>query len=153
MVLNKILFAIDNNTDTHTVAKFMRHMDTARSMGTLKGSFVQCIGSWEGVLEASYLMDEKDYRFLVESLGFTENQVCIMHVPGDTRQPCSLEYADKTVETMGPLDRVSKDFAMTQKGWTYVQATDTYFAVRTPSCVSCGGPASSDFCDFCINEE
>jgi hypothetical protein len=130
MMFNKILFAIDDNTDLHTVAKFMRHIDTARAMGTLKGSFVQCIGSWEGVLEASYLMDEKDYRFLVETLDFTKGQTCIMHVPGDTRQPCTLEYADKTVETTGPMKRVTKDYAMTQKGWTYVQSTNTYFAVE-----------------------
>ena len=61
-MLNKIIFAIDNNTDFHTVAKFMRHIDTARAMGYMKGGIVMATGYWEGELEASYIMDEIDYR-------------------------------------------------------------------------------------------
>ena len=33
---NTVIFAIDDNTDLHTVAKFMRHMDTAKAVHKAK---------------------------------------------------------------------------------------------------------------------
>ena len=126
-MLNKIIFAIDNNTDTHSVAKFMRHLDTKRAMGELKGGVVHCIGYWEGILEPSYMMDERDYRKFVEPMGFTSEQSCIMHVPADTRQPCTLEYYDGKIETVGPMREVSSNYALSFHAWTYVQSTGKYF--------------------------
>jgi len=128
-MLNKIIFAIDNNTDFHTVAKFMRHIDTARAMDTLKGGVVMATGYWEGELEASYIMDEVDYRKLVEPLGFTKDQACILHVPADTRQPCTLEYGEGLPnKTVGAMREVSKGEALEGNAWTYVQETNKYFS-------------------------
>lgn len=129
-MLNKIIFAIDNNTNTHAVAKFMRHVDTKRALGELQGGLVHCIGYWEGILEPSYMMDERDYRKFVEPMGFTDGQVCIMHVPGDTRQPCTLEYQDGSTETLHPMHEVSKDVAKFLNAWTYVQDTGKYFTTQ-----------------------
>jgi len=128
-MFNKVIFAIDNNTDFHIVAKFMRHVDTARSMGLVSGGIVMATGYWEGELEASYIMDEIDYRNVVEPMGFTKKQVCILHVPADTRQPCTLEYGDDTPnETIGAMREISKEEALEGFAWTYVQETDKYFA-------------------------
>ena len=129
-MLNKIIFAIDENTDTHAVAKFMRHVDTKRALGELQGGLVHCIGYWEGILEPSYMMDERDYRKFVEPMGFTDGQDCILHVPGDTRQPCTLEYSDGSTWTVGPMYEVSKDNALHLNAWTYVQSTGRYFSTQ-----------------------
>ena len=124
--LEKVVFAIDNNTDVHTVAKFMRHMDTCRAMNTLKGSFVQCIGMYNGLLEPSYMMDEADYRQLVANTDYVVLQDYILLVPRDVRQPCTLEYPDHTF-AIGPMREVSAAKAMQCSSWTYVQATNKYF--------------------------
>ena len=64
-----VIFAIDNNTDTHTVAKFMRHIDTKRALGAMKGRMVQAIGYWEGILEPSYIMRKDDYLATAKDYG------------------------------------------------------------------------------------
>jgi len=128
-MLNKIIFSIDDNTDVHVVAKFMRHMDTCRAMGTLKGSFVQCIGMYNGVLEPSYMMDERDYRQLVEPMSYAARQDCILHVPIDVRQPCTLEFSDHQF-SIGPMRQVSPEVALQLTSWTYVMATNKYFTTE-----------------------
>ena len=126
-MLNKIIFAIDNDTDVHAVAKFLHHIDVARAVGTMKGSFVPCIGCYDGMLESSYMMDERDYRKLVEPLGVTANQDCIMHVPADTRQPCTLEGPTGKTETIGAMRQVQPYDALGLAAWTYVIETSTYW--------------------------
>ena len=127
-MLNKIIFAIDDNTNTHAVAKFMRHVDTCLAMNTLKGSCVQCIGCYNGVIEPSYMMDERDYRKLVESVDYTARQEAILHVPGDVRQPCTLEFVgSKSRVTLGAMREISAAKAMQCTSWTYVMATNKYF--------------------------
>ena len=129
MHLNKVIFAIDGNATTYAVAKFMRHIDTARAMGTLKGPFVQCIGMYDGELEPSYMMDELDYLKLVAPMRFTKDQESILWVPGDTRQPCTLVcltgYTSYAV--LGPMREVTALEAFGLTAWTYVQATGKYF--------------------------
>lgn len=126
-MLNKIIFAIDNDTDVHAVAKFLHHIDVARAVGTLKGSFVPCIGCYDGMMESSYMMDERDYRNLVESIGVTAKQECIMHVPADTRQPCTLEYQEGRTQTIGAMRQVQPHDALGLTAWTYVIETSTYW--------------------------
>lgn len=120
--LEKIIFAIDNNSDTHTVAKFLRHVDTLLATGKIK-PIVHCIGHWEGVLEVSYLMDAADYRAHVEPYGFTAGQDCVLLVPGDTRQPCTLQFPCGAVEGVGPMVEIPGPIG----NWTYVPATNKYF--------------------------
>ena len=126
---NTVIFAIDDNTDLHTVAKFMRHMDTARALNELRGMFVQCIGMYNGVLEPSYMMDESDYRQLVATTDYTVWQDCILLVPRDVRQPCTLEFPDLQL-AIGPMREVSAAEAMQCSSWTYVQATNKYFTTE-----------------------
>ena len=130
-MLNKIIFAIDNNTDTHAVAKFLRHIDTCRAMNTLKGRFVHCIGCYNGVMEPSYMMDERDYRQLVERVGYTAWQESILHVPGDVRQPCTLEFlSGEPHVSLGAMREISAAEAMQCTSWTYVMATNKYFTTE-----------------------
>ncbi len=126
-MLNKVIFAIDNDTDVHTVAKFLRHIDTARAMDNMKGSFIPCVGCYDGMLESSYMMDERDYRRLVATTDFTKDQDCIMLVPADTRQPCTLESGVNNSSTIGPMRKVDALEALGLVAWTYVIETGTYW--------------------------
>ena len=127
MHLNKVIFAIDNNTNTHTVAKFMRYLDTVRAMRKMNGTVTHCIGYWEGTLEPSYMMDQTDFDVHVKDSGFVDGQDCVLHVPGDTRQPCTIVEPNGTQHSVGPMREVTASEAMKAAAWTYVQATGKYF--------------------------
>lgn len=134
MFLEKIVFAIDNNTDTHTVAKFLRLIDTKRALGDLKGSMVHCIGSWlhrvdddgKVLLEPSYMMDARDYYGVVASSGYVDDQDCVLSVPGDTRQPCSLVGPGGDRVGLSPMREVQTTDGL--DNWTYVISTGKYYS-------------------------
>lgn len=128
--LEKVVFAIDNNADTHVVAKFMRLMDTKRVMGDMKGKMVQCIGMWtdgEGRrhMEPSYMVDARDYYEIVAPSGYVALQQCVLKVPGDTRQPCTLEFPGGLTFGLKPMREIDDTDGVTD--WTYVIETGRYF--------------------------
>jgi len=131
-MLNKVCFAIDNPHDVHTVAKFMRYMDTKRVMGELTGSLIQCVGFWEGELEPSYIMNVVDYEKFVVPMNFTDNQDCVMYIPGDTRQSCTMKFRDEEqIYSLGPLKRVKHEEVHKYFSYTYLLATKTYWVTTT----------------------
>jgi len=125
--MDYVIFAIDNNTDTHTVAKFMRHIDTKRALGTMKGRMVQAIGYWEGILEPSYIMRKDDY--LAFAQGYTKGQDAVMVAPSDNRQPAYLMNSTMTdyQVTLNPIREVSAEDAKSAQGWTFNQSSNKYF--------------------------
>lgn len=128
-----VVFAIDQGTETHSVAKFLRHIDTQRAMGNMKGNMVHAIGSWKGNieqrLEPSYILCRKDYEEFVVPLGYTSGQESVMVTSQDTRQPARLLSADLSeyITTMLPVREVSAEDAMQAVGWTYNLKTNKYF--------------------------
>lgn len=128
MFNEKVCFAIDNNHDLHTVAKFTRTLDTQRALGELSGSVIQCVGYWEGELEASYLVDRKDYDVWVKNSGYVDDQACVMLIPGDTRQPCSLLFTNGTQVNIDALREVEGPDGL--DAWTYVLETKKYFTTQ-----------------------
>ena len=131
MFNEKVIFAIDDGQDIHTVAKFTRLMDTKRACGYLQGSVKPCIGLWEGILEASYLMDSVDYKAFVQDSGYVDNQECVLIVAGDTRQPCCLadplDISDRAANSAGPMCQVDFAAATEHGAYTYVIETGRYF--------------------------
>ena len=119
-----VIFAIDLPHDTHTQARFLRHIDTQRAMGKMTGLFASCIGCYEGRLERNYMMLAVDYNKFVRDSGFVDYQECILRIPGDTRQPSRLEFKDNSCIPLGPCRKVS---SMPEGDWTYVEATDSYW--------------------------
>jgi hypothetical protein len=115
-MLERIIFAIDNDMDAHTNAKFLRHVDTKRAMMEMHPMEL-CIGCYKGQLERSYMILAKDFHHVLD---FIQNQESIMRVPGDTRQDCVLEFVEsgETVP-LGPMRRVSAAIAMLHDAWTY----------------------------------
>lgn len=125
LYLEKVVFAIDANTNVHAVAKFLRQVDTLRAMNKIK-PVVQCIGMWENVLEASYMMDKVDYDTHIAGNGYADRQECILVVAGDTRQPCHLAFLDGSTASVGPMVEIEGPVG----NWTYVPATNKYFTCK-----------------------
>lgn len=125
--MDYVVFAIDNNTDTHAVAKFMRHMDTQRAMGALKGQLVQCIGNWEGILEVSYILRRDDYTTFAKS--YTKEQEAVMIAPRDARQPASIVSPDLSthMQELGPLRSIKAHEATPDVAWTFNTISGKYF--------------------------
>ena len=71
-------------------------------------------------------MSRRDYEQLVKPLGFTANQVCVLAVPGDTRQPCALEFPDGTQECVGAMRELPKGASL-PAAWTFVESSGKYF--------------------------
>jgi hypothetical protein len=119
-MLERIIFAIDNDTDAHVVAKFLRHVDTKRAMMQMQPVEL-CVGCYKGALERSYMVLAKDFHHVAD---FVKNQESILRVPGDTRQPCVLEYLEGgSVVPLGPMRRVSASEALVQDAWTYYEGS------------------------------
>lgn len=126
--LASIVFAIDKPQDVHTQAKFLRYVDTLRAMGKLVGSVTQCIGSYQGVLERSYMMLMVDFDKHVRNSGFVSDQESFLHVPGDTRQPCVLEYQSSGVRVgLSPMASVNKEKALAGTSWTYSEQRGIFY--------------------------
>ena len=122
-----VIFAIDNPHDIHQVACFTRFIDTQRTLNRLTGGVVQCIGHWEGILEPSYMMNAVDYFEFVEKSGYVTNQICVLHVPSDTRQPCHTQPSYGMTENVGRMVKVDKSELNLVDPWTYVIETEEYF--------------------------
>ena len=124
-----VIFAIDNNKDTHAVAKFLRHMDTKRALGELKGSMVHCVGNWDGILEVSYILRRDDYLAHVLPLGFTQEQEAVMIAPSDTRQPASILSHDlgEHFQELGPVRNIAPHEATPDVAWTFNTISGKYF--------------------------
>jgi len=125
-MLEYVIFAIDGGQNLHKRKKFMHYVDTSRAMSTIS-TVHQCIGMWEGKLEVSYMMLAKDYESHVQGREYVKHQACVMRVPGDTRQPCVLEFTDGTSVSIGVMREVTSEEAMTFPAWTYVEETGKYF--------------------------
>ena len=127
--MDYVIFAIDNNTDVHTVAKFMRLIDTKRVMGEMSGDMVQCIGNWEGILETSYIMRKDDYTSIVLPAGYTNEQEAVMIAPSSRNQPATIWAADLS-EMFTALNRVREitaEEATPDVAWTFNMTTGKYF--------------------------
>jgi hypothetical protein len=128
MYLSKVIFSIDNVSSLHTMATFTRFLDTKRAMDKLVGSVTLCVGSYKGELEPSFMMNEVDFNKFIRGQYWIDDQQNILNVPGDVRQPCTLEYlASGLVEAMHPMREISFDDTKLIGGWTYVSATGKYF--------------------------
>ena len=126
--MSYVLFSIDNATDTHTLAKFLRHFDTQVAMGKTKGYLVQCIGSYEGRLELSFICNRKDYVDYVAPFGAVNNQDCVIEIQGDD---CYLTDNDLIFPSyMGTMKQVTKKKAMRSDGWTYRPDLNAYFVIK-----------------------
>jgi len=123
-MLERVIFAIDNDDDVHTVAKFMRHVDTLRAMNTIE-PVEMLVGCYKGNLERSYMMRSDQFDHVSDYVKYQES---FLLVPGDTRQPCVLEFpvGNKRV-AVGKMRQVSAKDALQSDAWTYSETKGKYF--------------------------
>lgn len=130
---NYVIFAIDNDNDLHTVSKFLRHVDTQRALGNIKGTLKPCIGSYKGQMENSYIMRLDDFDLVVSGSGYVDNQESILLVEEGHRGVLygTLLFSSISMkdQPLGILRAVPPERAMTHDGWTYRPDLDTYYVV------------------------
>jgi len=131
-----VIFSIDNVDNLHTLSKFLRHMDTMRAMGKLKGSFRPMVGSYKGVLEYAFGCRKEDFDAHVQGFGFIDNQESVLELTvtnnGRTapRTLAKLVYSSGDVVSLGNFKEVTKGVAMGLDAWTYDPKVDVYFAAE-----------------------
>jgi hypothetical protein len=123
-----VVFSIDNVNDVHVLAKFLRHVDTARAMNRMQGGIQQCIGMYNGLLEVSFIMREDDFNEHVKPFGFTDNQECVLHIVGSDMQASLVSLTE--VKDIGFYEAVSHEEAANATSWTYRPDMDQYFIAR-----------------------
>lgn len=122
------IFSIDNPTDWHQMAKFMRYVDTIRVLQKLKGNIIQCIGSWENKLEHSFICLSEDFeKFIIDSK-YVDNQEYVLLVSQNKKQFAYLKnLKTEEITSIGRLRQVSKKEALSLPCWTYRPDLDLYY--------------------------
>ncbi len=125
--MNSVIFSIDNATNTHALAKFLRHWDTQEAMQKTKGRLIPMVGKWRGALEYSFLCLEEDFKNHIEAFGYTKGQEAIWKVGSDKRMPVENYYDGSFV---GYLQEVSPESAFKAEGFSYRPDLDTYWVLK-----------------------
>lgn len=126
---NVVIFAIDNGHDLHTQAKFLRHLDTARSMGSLTKPVDLAIGCYQGHVERAYIMDTEDYARLVRPLTYTRGQESVLVVDSDGVASLSTPDLTAPLGVIGSLYRITTPFGHDPiDSWTFVEREGVYYA-------------------------
>lgn len=134
--MSYIIFSIDEVNDVHTLAKFLRHMDTQKALGKMEGAMRILMGSYKGVMEQSFICTEGDFNNHVAPMWFTTNQESVLRLyetsNGRTspRTFADLIYNSGDIDSLGEFKEVTRELAMTLDGWTYDPMMDTYYAAR-----------------------
>ena len=125
-----VIFSIDNVSDTHALAKFLRHIETQSAMQKMRGKMVHCVGCYKGTLEASFILTQDDFDNHVKPHGFVDNQESILICADDTRQPCFLLYGNGETYRVGIMQEINARDAMRLDAWTYRMDLGKYFAAK-----------------------
>ena len=135
-----VVFAIDNDDDLHTNAKFLRYVDQRRAMQEMDGTMKLCIGSYLGKVERSYIVSFSDFVHHIMDSGYVDNQESIMVLRDGYygKVYATLKYNNYGYAMedgsgdmfLGILKPVDKDEAMANYGWTYRPDMDQYFIVE-----------------------
>lgn len=128
-----VIFEIDNPTDTHQLAKFMRLVDTLRAMAILAGEVVTAIGCYKGQLNQSFIMTRRDFEDHIFNSGFVGKQESFLYVETGHkgRQYAKLVYQfHPVVEPIGQLVEVTAQEALQEMAWTYRPDLGKYWVAR-----------------------
>lgn len=127
--MHYVIFSIDNVSDLHTKAKFLRHIDTQNALGYLKGNMVLCIGCYKGILEDSFLLRSDDFDKWVRNSGYVNGQESVLHVRGKDMH-CEFEFLQGGCDSVGRLVQVTAQEAFKSDGWTYRPDLNIYWIIE-----------------------
>jgi len=133
-----VIFAIDNDNDVHTNAKFLRYVDEREVMGKTKGKMKLCIGSYKGKLERSYIMRWDDFMEHIAESGYVDEQESILILRdgyygkvyatlkfnNDESKFPNVGYDDLF---LGLFKSIPSSEAQYEEAWTYRPDLDTYY--------------------------
>jgi len=138
-----VIFAIDNDDNVHTNAKFLRYVDEREVMGKMKGKMKLCIGSYKGKLERSYIMRWDDFMEHIAESGYVDNQESILILRDGyygkvyaTLKFNSAYNSDWPAEFtnvgyddlfLGEFKSIPSNEAHYEEAWTYRPDLDTYY--------------------------
>ncbi len=125
--LKYTIFSIDNFTVLHTLAKFLRLVDTKQMMGQMEGTMKPLVGSYKGKMEYSFIMRTDDFFKHVANSGYVDKQECIMQVSECNKKYTQLVYPDGETEYLGCMTE-AKGLAFL-KAYSYDPSQDKYFTV------------------------
>ena len=119
-----IIFAIDGEEADGKV--FRATLSLQYKIGNMRGKCIQCVGSWKGVEETSYIMREDDFNKFVRG-NWVKKQEAIMRIYSGNRQAVELIHTGGKVEHLGFLRQVNEETARKEDGWTYRPDLDIYW--------------------------
>jgi len=138
-----VIFAIDNDDNVHTNAKFLRYVDEREVMGKTKGKMKLCIGSYKGKLERSYIMRWDDFMEHIAESGYVDKQESILILRDGyygkvyaTLKFNSAYNSDWPAEFtnvgyddlfLGEFKSIPAREAQYEEAWTYRPDLDTYY--------------------------
>lgn len=127
--MDYVIFAIDNDADLHTNAKFLRHVDQLRAMGKLNSSMKLVIGSYLGKLERSYILRKDDFETYVLESGYVDDQESFLVLRDGYYGVvyATLEYQAGRKVFLGTMEQVDADEALGSAAWTYRPDLNAYF--------------------------
>jgi hypothetical protein len=136
-----VVFAIDNDNDLHTNARFLRYVDERRALQKMDGTMQLCIGSYLGQMERSYIVTFSDFIEHIMDSGYVDLQESVMVLRdgyyGKVYATLKFNNHGYDVEDgsndmfLGILKAVDKDEAMANDGWTYRPDHNQYYVVES----------------------
>jgi hypothetical protein len=135
-----VVFAIDNDNDLHTNARFLRYVDELRAMSKMDGTMQLCIGSYLGQMERSYIVTFSDFIEHIMDSGYVDKQESVMVLRdgyyGKVYATLKFNNYGYDMEDgrgdmlLGILKAVDKDDALAEYGWTYRPDLNQYYVVE-----------------------
>lgn len=119
-----VIFAIDNGSDPRVRARFERHLDTLRAMGSLRRPVRLCVGMWKGQIETSYEMLRADFERHVMPFEWVRGQEAILAVVAGQ---AVLIDQQGNVQPAGHWSRIPARAAAHYEGWTYYLDSNEYY--------------------------
>lgn len=117
-----VIFSIDDQSPMG-VLNFLKHFNERDTKGTV----VQCVGSYKGETEWSFLTLWEDFRDHVAFHNFVGGQESVLRISECNKQYAQLLYQDGAEQSLGSLKSVSKEEALKHDAWTYRPDLDVYW--------------------------
>jgi len=138
-----VVFAIDNDGDLHTNAKFLRYVDERVAMQKMDGTMKLCIGSYKGKLERSYIMRWDDFMEHIAESGYVDKQESILILRDgyygkvyatlkfnsayNSDWPSEFPNVGYDDLFLGEFKSIPAHEAQYEEAWTYRPDLDTYY--------------------------
>jgi len=120
------IFSIDGVERTDNLRKFLNFILENKAYDNIKHNCIQCIGSYKGELELSFIMRISDFKVVVDA-GFVDGEESFVEFSECNKRYADLVWKDGVRQGLGSLKSVTKEEAMKHDSWTYRPDMNTYW--------------------------